>query len=609
MLECGDVPVDDCPADLETRRPPPPLVYSSTVDDLWHFVAVVNLLLGLWYLWWRWTASLNIAALWFALPLVAAETFAYGGVILFTFNLWRTSDVAAQPPPAVAGDCGEADGPRLRLSVDVFIATYTEEVALVRRSIRDARALTYPFPIDVHIFVLDDGQREAMRDLAAAEGVAYLTRSTNVGFKAGNLRNAMEQTSGDFIVICDADTRLFPGFLANTLGYFRDPDVAFVQTPHWFYDLPEGERLTTAWRRVAGPAGGWAGRLIEAVFGEVRVGADPFVNDPRLFFDVIQRRRNWANAAFCCGAASIHRREAVMFVAISEFATAVSEIAAARPLLQRITRRRRSAEMIEVKRWTAAQNTEFTPYKFHVSEDIYSSILLHQDTTRRWKSVLHPQIEARMLSPQDLLSWSMQRFKYAGGSLDIFLHDNPIVQPGMTVAQKLMYLATFFSYLGALWNVVFLLSPIIYFVTAISPVVTYSDTFLIHAVPFLISNELAFLMGAWGLSDYRSKMVYLASFPISLGALVTVLRRRPIHFPVTPKTRQEGRHWRLIWPQLLVIALTLIALAIGLTRFAAGAAGYAVSSVIINSLWSLGNLMALGMMVAAARWRPPVATQ
>ena len=70
-----------------------------------------------------------------------------------------------------------------------------------------------------------------MRATAEEEGVNYITRSDNVGFKAGNLRNAMQVTSGDFIVICDADTRPFATLLEDTLGHFRDPDMAFVQTP------------------------------------------------------------------------------------------------------------------------------------------------------------------------------------------------------------------------------------------------------------------------------------------------------------------------------------------------------------------------------------------
>ena len=44
------------------------------------------------------------------------------------------------------------------------------------------------------------------------------------------------------------------------------------------------------------------------------------------------------------------------------------------------------------------------PYKFHVSEDIYTSIVLHGDPERRWRSVMHPEVESKMLSPQDLLT-------------------------------------------------------------------------------------------------------------------------------------------------------------------------------------------------------------
>lgn len=100
-----------------------------------------------------------------------------------------------------------------------------------------------PSPLDYRIHVLDDGKRAEMRRVAEQEGVNYLSRENNIGFKAGNLRNGLEHTDGDFIVICDADTRVFPSILTDTLGYFRDPLVARVQTPQWFYDLPAGKRL------------------------------------------------------------------------------------------------------------------------------------------------------------------------------------------------------------------------------------------------------------------------------------------------------------------------------------------------------------------------------
>jgi cellulose synthase (UDP-forming) len=591
---------------FEDRRPPPPLAHDVPIELLWQFLATVNLTLGAWYIGWRWTHSLNFEALWFSVPLVLAETLAYVGLVLFTINLWKVADYPVNPPPASFSDCGgDEDRP---LSVDVFIATYNEEEELVRLSIRDAKALTYPHPIDLRIHVLDDGRRPAMRAVAEAEGVNYITRANNIGFKAGNLRNAMEQTHGDIIVICDADTRVFPSMLENTLGYFRDPDVAFVQTPHWFYDIPEGESLRAILKRRLGGVGGAIGGAIEAVVGEIRIGEDPFVNDSKMFFDVIQRRRNWANAAFCCGASSIHRREAVMFVALSEFARGLDEDAGSRAIrmdLLPLPGAQEDPGRAALRTWQAAQEQELTPYKFHVSEDIYTSIVLHRDQSRRWRSVLHPQVESRMLSPQDLLTWTIQRFKYAGGSLDIFLHDNPVTKPGLTLAQRLMYLTTFWSYLGAVWNVVFLVAPMIFLFTGLSPVSAYSAAFFGHALPFLIVNELAFMVGTWGIAGYKGKVSYLASFPVSLRALWAVLRGKQIKFPVTPKQRQEGNFLSLVLPQAAFMVVSAVALAVGVYRHEIGESRFTLAGLIANGCWSVYNMIAMSSMARAAFWNPP----
>jgi cellulose synthase (UDP-forming) len=594
---------------FEDRRPPSPLAPNVPRELLWQFLAIVNLTLGLWYLTWRWQHSLNYGALWFSITLVTAETLAYVGLVLFTINLWKVQDYPRRPPPASFLDCGgDEDRP---LSVDVFIATYNEDEALVRLSIEDALALAYPHPIDLRVHVLDDGRRPTMRAVAESLGVNYITRTNNIGFKAGNLRNAMDQTSGDFIVICDADTRVFPSMIANTLGYFRDPTVAFVQTPHWFYDIPEGERLGDVLGARLGGFGRVLGGGVERLFGEIRIGEDPYVNDSKMFFDIIQRRRNWANAAFCCGAASIHRREAVMFVALSEFAEQVDEQSSGRhaPIDMRSITEQAAAQADPargaLKKWQAALEQEVTPYKFHVSEDIYSTIVLHRTETPRWRSVLHPQVESKMLSPQDLLTWTIQRFKYAGGSLDIFIHDNPVTKPGLSIPQRLMYLMTFWSYLGAVWSLVFMLAPIVFLVTGLSPVSAYSAVFFGHALPFLVVNELAFMVGTWGISGYKGKVSYLASFPISLRALWTVLQGKQIKFPVTPKLRQEGNFFRLVWPQAAMMLATVLALAVGLYRHARGDEQFTSAGMIANGCWAVYNLMALSSMVRAAFWSPP----
>lgn len=589
---------------FEHRRPPPPLPHRPGLELLWQCLAIVALVLGANYIRWRWTASLNLDALWFAIPLALAETLAYLGLLLFAFNLWTTRDVAIRPPPREIAECvaepGEWDA--RPPAVDIFIATYNEDEELVRLTIRDAKAVTYPHPIELRIHVLDDGRRPAMRQVAEEEGVHYITRASNIGFKAGNLRNAMEQTSGDFIVICDADNRLFPGFLANTLGHFRDPDVAWVQTPQWFYDLPEGRRLPQSLGRHLGAPGRWLGRGIERLVGPVRLGQDPFVNDPQMFYDVIQRRRNWCNASFCCGAGSVHRREAVMQAALRSFALSVDREVA------RYTDQVADAELRgalgDAMRMQVALEQELTPYKFHVSEDIYTSIVLHSDPARRWKSVLHPQVESKMLSPQDLLTWMIQRFKYAGGTLDIGLRDNAFFRGAMTLPQRLMYLATFWSYLGCLWNVVFLAAPIIYLFTGIAPLSSYSTAFYLHALPFLVMTELAFMVGTWGVRAWDGKASYLSFFPVNLRALWTVLRGEKIKFHVTPKERQEGSFLHLVYPQLAVIGLTLAGLGYAAWRVVVQGHETELPNLVVNAAWGLNNVLAMLPLVRAARWKP-----
>lgn len=592
---------------FQSQTPWTPLPYSPWHETLWQFLCVASLVFGTWYIGWRWLYSINYDALWFSIPLLIAETGSFIGLILFTANLWSAESPPRAPLPVTVRDCtDDTEVPDRPVSVDVFFATYSEDPELVRVGLQAAKRLTYPHPINVQIHVLDDGKRPAMEAVAREEGVNYLTRSDNVGFKAGNLRNAMSSTSGDFILICDADMHPFPTFLEETLGYFRDPKVAWVQTPHWFYDIPPGIPLPAALGRRLGAVGRGIGRAFERAFGPVQIGEDPFANDPQLFFDVILRRRNWANASFCCGAGSIHRREAVMEAALRQWS---DQVAAAAGRNEKAARQLTGEEAItdsisDVMRWQSALEEEFQPYKFHVSEDIYTSIVLHSDRERGWKSVLHPVVQARMLSPNDLLSWTIQRFKYAGGTLDILAHDNPLFRRGLTLPQKLMYGSTFYSYLSPIWNIVFLVSPIVFLFSGVAPVSGYSLDFFVHIAPFLLLNELSQLVAMWGNSNAKGRAWYLAMFPLNMQALWAVVRGKKISFPVTPKDRQVGTYGRLVRWQIALVVVTMAGLVWGWVAYGMGREGYTLGAMIANTLWGFSNALSMLPVIRAAYWQP-----
>jgi cellulose synthase (UDP-forming) len=155
---------------------------------------------------------------------------------------------------------------------------------LVRETAIAARAISWPH----RTFILDDGRSPAMAAMAAEVGVEYITRSSvwqgkDRHAKAGNLVNAMGQTNGEFILILDADQVPSPEILTNTLGYFIDPQVAFVQTPQWFHNTPPG---------------------------------NPFGTDAPLFYGPIQQSKDGWNAAYFCGSNAVLRREALMSIGI-----------------------------------------------------------------------------------------------------------------------------------------------------------------------------------------------------------------------------------------------------------------------------------------------------
>lgn len=591
----------------EDRVPEPPLAHNEYRELLWQFLAVMALTVGAWYIFWRWTSSLNYDALWYAIPLVVAETGAYIGLAFFTFNLWKVKDTPKQSPPTLFSEVVSFEPQEDRpINIDMYFPTYDEDPELVRLSLIDAKKVLNPMGVNISIHVLDDGSRENMLKVSQEEGANYITREGNIGFKAGNLRNAMEQTGGDFIVICDADTRPLPTMLENTLGYFRDPSVAWVQTPQWFFDLPEGKPLDVVLEKYLSKPGSFICKAIQGVIGPVQVGQDPFVNDPKMFYDVIQRRRNWCNASFCCGAGSIHRREAVMEAALKSYAEQLDmDVEDISKKVKKITGEKEiDQDLLDLINQQSFLDNEFTPYRFHVSEDIYTSVVLHSDEERDWKSVMHPDVESKMLSPQDLLTWTIQRFKYAGGTLDIAKNDNPVFRKGMSLPQRLMYATTIWSYLGGIWNAIFLTAPLIYLFFAISPVQSYSMDFYKHIIPFLILTELAFMVGGWGLAGYPSKASYLAFFPTNLRALWTVIKGEKISFPVTPKDRQEGSFLHLAIPQTVIIILTSIGIIYAWLQFQLEHPSYDINGVLLNTFWGLNNILALSSIIFAALWKP-----
>lgn len=591
---------------FENRRPYAAIPDNKYRTALFQFLGISTIALGITYLNWRWRFSMNYDALWFSIPLVVAETLSFFSTVMVVITFWSFKDAKKTAPVHLLSEIEELhDQPDRPVKIDVYIASYNEDVELVRYSIRDAKELKYPFPdVKIKIYVLDDGRRdgrdpkkENMKKVAEEEGIGYLIRENNKGYKAGNLKNALENTDGDLFAILDADTRVFPDFLVNTTGYFKNRKAAWVQTPQWFYDTTEEESLSDVLNSRLKITGSRLQRAMHFLFGKIKVNEDIFGNDPRLFYDVILRKRNFHNAAFCCGAGSIHRREAVMSLAIKSFAEEIKKLEAD------LLNKKEMQHKKKVPTEALLLEHELIPFKYHASEDIYTSMMLHADSENRWESIHHPDVECRMLSTQDVDSWVKQHQRYAEGSLDIAFKDNPLFKKGLTWRQKICYFSTIWSYFAPFWILIFLLSPIVFFFTLTLPVQAYSFDFFKYFLPFQIMNTIIITLGCWGISTKRGDQYYISSFWFMLMAIWSIVRGKKVKFNVTSKDLVFSKSTEHILPHIILIGLSLVGIVYNSILLGMGqhpaASGFAA-----NAFWCIFNIVALSVMIRAAYWKP-----
>jgi cellulose synthase (UDP-forming) len=164
------------------------------------------------------------------------------------------------------------------------------------------------------------------------------------------------------------------------------------------------------------------------------------------------------------------------------------------------------------------------------------------------------------------------------------------------------------SYLAGFAALVYIAAPVLYLCIGTQPVKSYGGDFFAHLVPFLIANQLLFLFVGRGIKTWRGQQYSLALFPLWIRACTTAISNvyfgRSLGFVVTPKTRQEGGPpWNLIRPQLVAMALLLLAAVVGLVRMALGQAP--ALGVMVNLVWITYDVVALSVVVQAALYRAP----
>ncbi|MDQ1130710.1 glycosyltransferase [Microbacterium sp. SORGH_AS_0888] len=633
-------------------------------------VVLLTVLLGVNYIAWRWLFSLNWDAWWIAIPLIAAETYSLIDVCLFGMMMWRARGRPAPPPPveglAVDVFIATYNEPidlvmttalaarRIRYPHRTWILDDGARPELRRRAeaagvgyvsrgaewddrprhakagninnalqvtdgefilILDADMIPRPEILDHTLGYFDDPSVALVQTPQVFSNVAT---GDPLGSQAplfyGPIQQGKDGWNAAFFCGSNAILRREALMQLGIVGYVRELDRSVSRALRSAARVVERSRTSPA---AADPAVAAALDEVAAAVAEARARLRAHEPLGEVTYRLHRRVDAATRSIVASDVAGIDDdlRELAALAASSGAGTSPEEhafdveqavaVLTSKDLspLNALEAAQAVLRTIGVDR--AAEAQPVMPLAtISVTEDMATSMRMHG---MGWKSVYHHELLADGLAPEDLGTMLTQRLRWAQGTMQVFLRENPLVQWGMSLPQRLMYFATMWSYLSGYAAVVYFAAPIIFLVLGILPVHAYAGDFFARFIPFMVVNQVLFLIAAKGAPTWRGQQYSLALFPVWLKACSTaftnVVLRIPLGFAVTPKTRPStnGPQWHLIKTQLVVMALLVVAIVVGCIRLLVNGAEPVGTAV--NIAWAVYDLVVLSVLFQAATFR------
>ena len=387
--------------------------------------------------------------------------------------------------------------------IDIFISTYSEETALLYKTINGCKHMSYPDKRKVHIYLCDDGHRAEMKALALRMGVHYLDRPDHKGQKAGNLNNALAHTSSPLIVTFDADMIPKSDFLLKTVPYFVDAwkknegkkeenqvKLCIVQTPQAFYN-PD---------------------LFQ--YGLYSEGRIP--NEQDYFYRDIQVARTKSNSVIYGGSNTVILRKALED--IGGF------------------------------------------YTEAITEDFATGILMEK---AGYVSLGLGEPLASGMSPTDLPNLVQQRVRWARGVIATGRKMKLFRDSDLSFAQKMNYWASVWYWYAPIKRLIYILAPMIYAVFAFQVFKCTLPQILLFWLPMFITSNISLSMLSGNIRNSKWTGIYETALfpymliPVILESFGITLKK----FKVTDKsgknTRRHGNPLYII-PFVVLIVLSVI---------------------------------------------------
>ncbi|WP_052402519.1 UDP-forming cellulose synthase catalytic subunit [Muricoccus aerilatus] len=288
-------------------------------------------------------------------------------------------------------------------------------------------------------------------------------------------------------------------------------------------------------------------------------------NEGLLFYGLIQPGNDLWNAAFFCGSCAVIRR-----VALEQVGGVPTQT---------------------------------------VTEDCHCSLKMQR---LGWRTAYLRLPLAAGLATDRLLAHVGQRMRWARGMVQIFRVDNPLLGPGLSITQRLCYVASMWHFLFPLPRFIFLTAPLAYLffgqnLIAASPlaIVAYAGPHVVHAV--LTNSKLQSKVRHSFWSEIYETVLSLYLLPVVLTTLLDPTRGK---FNVTDKggTLEEGYFdFRATGPNFVLAVVLVFGLLSGIYGMAANPVdSLEFQAFALNTLWVMLSLLTVLAGLAVGRERRQV---
>jgi cellulose synthase (UDP-forming) len=629
-------------------------------------IVLATAILGLNYIIWRWMASINWEAWWIAVPLVLAETYSLLDSLLFGVTMWRyrQRDTPPPPPPGLTVDVfittynepldlvmGTAraakdiayphrtwildDGNRAELRAiaeaeGIGWITRSEDWANRPRHakagnlnnallatdgefmlILDADQIPDPRILDHTLGYFND-RRMAL--VQTPQVLVNAPPTDPLGSQAplfyGPIQQGKDGWNAAFFCGSNAIIRREALMQLGVMRYVSETELALNKA------LRTADKVVARARRQLGPGQERLAAALSTVATDLQQ-ARRELSEGQAIADVTYRfqervdavARNLVAEDFAALQAELNSIEGLSRTIDVDGSLAVVDDVALDRLSQRDWSPLGAVETVRVliesvNAEKAGEAQALMPLAtISVTEDMATCMRLH---SLGWKSAYPHERLADGLAPEDLDSMLTQRLRWAQGTVQVMVRENPFMQKGLGLAQRLMYLATMWSYLSGFAALAYIAAPVIYLTLGILPVQSLSNEFFVRLIPFLVVNQILFIVVGRGVKTWRGQQYSLALFPTWIKSVTSafgnVFLGRDLDFRVTPKTLQARNRlpWHLVRPQLTAMAVLVLAALVGVIRLLLGQGDLLGSSV--NFVWIAFDLLIFSVVIEAVRY-------